>query len=97
MNLDLEQIKAYAEYQAQDVHYPQNRYLLENATWNEGHEASYKVYVCFVQNVATDEVRTFVYDEKQEGLNELIAEQINKDDNLKSRTTFQLHPHGMRE
>lgn len=84
LNLDLEQIKAYAECQAQDVHYPQNRYLLENATWNEGHEASYKVYVCFVQNVATDEVRTFVYDEKQEGLNELIAEQINKDDNLKA-------------
>ena len=81
LNLDLDQIKAYAECQAQDVHYPQNRYLLESATWNEGHEASYKVYVCFVQNVATDEVRTFVYDEKQEGLNELIAEQINKDDN----------------
>lgn len=84
LNLDLEQIKAYAECQAQDVHYPQNRYLLESATWNEGHEASYKVYVCFVQNVATSEVRTFVYDEKQEGLNELIAEQINKDDNLKT-------------
>lgn len=84
LNLDLEQIKAYAEYQAQDVHYPQNRYLLESATWNEGHEASYKIYVCFVQNVATNEVRTFVYDEKQGGLNELIAEQINKDDNLKA-------------
>jgi hypothetical protein len=84
LNLDLEQIKAYAEYQAQDVHYPQNRYLLESATWNEGHKASYKVYVCFVQNVATNEVRTFVYDEKQEGLNELIAEQINKDNNLKA-------------
>lgn len=84
LNLDLEQIKAYAECQAQDVHYPQNRYLLESATWNEGHEASYQVYVCFVQNVATDEVRTFVYDEKQEGLNESIAEQINKDDSLKA-------------
>lgn len=84
LNLDLEQIKAYAEYQAQDVHYPQNRYFLESAAWHEGHEASYKVYVCFVQNVATGNVRTFVYDEKQEGLNELIAEQINKDDNLKN-------------
>ena len=84
LNIDLEQIKAYAECQAQDVHYPQNRYLLENAIWNEGHEASYKVYVCFVQNVASDDVRTFVYDEHQEGLNELIAEQINKDDVLKA-------------
>lgn len=82
--LDLEQIRAYAEHQAQDVHYPINRYLLESATWNEGHEASYKVYVCFVQNVATHEVRTFVYDEKQEGLNELIAEQINTDETLKA-------------
>lgn len=83
LNLDLEQIKTYAEYQAQDVHYPQNRYILESATWYEGHEASYEVYVCFVQNVATNEVRTFVYDERQEGLNGLIAEQINKDEALK--------------
>ena len=84
LNLDLEQIKAYAEYQAQDVHCPQNRYLLESATWNEGHEASYNIYVCFVQNVATGNVRAFVYDEKQNGLNELIAEQINKDECLKA-------------
>ena len=85
LNLDIEQIRAYAEQQAQDVHFPQNRYLLENATWNNGHEASYKVYVCFVQNVANNEdVRAFVYDENSESLNELIADQINKDEALKS-------------
>ncbi len=84
LNLNLEQIKSYAEYQAQDVHYPENRYLLESVIWYEGHEASYKIYVCFVQNVATGEVRAFVYDDKLKGLNELIAEQINKDEALKS-------------
>lgn len=85
LNLELDQIKAYAEQQAQDVHFPQNRYLLESATWNEGHEASYKVYVCFVQNVANSEdVRAFVYDENIEGLNSLIADQINQDEDLKS-------------
>lgn len=85
LNLELDQIKAYAEQQAQDVHSPQNRYLLESATWNEGHEASYKVYVCFVQNVANSEdVRAFVYDENTEGLNSLIADQINQDEDLKS-------------
>ena len=85
LNLELDQIKAYAEHQAQDVHFPQNRYLLESATWNEGHEASYKVYVCFVQNVANSEdVRAFVYDENTEGLNSLIADQINQDEDLKS-------------
>lgn len=85
LNLELDQIKAYAEQQAQDVHFPQNRYLLESATWNEGHEASYKVYVCFVQNVANSEdVRAFVYDENTEGLNNLIADQINQDEDLKS-------------
>lgn len=85
LNLELDQIKAYAEQQAQDVHFPQNRYFLESATWNEGHEASYKVYVCFVQNVANSEdVRAFVYDENTEGLNSLIADQINQDEDLKS-------------
>lgn len=85
LNLELDQIKAYAEQQAQDVHFPQNRYLLESATWNEGHEASYKVYVCFVQNVANSEdVRAFVYDENTEGLNSLIADLINQDEDLKS-------------
>lgn len=85
LNLELDQIKAYAEQQAQDVHFPQNRYLLESATWNEGHEASYKVYVCFVQNVANSEdVRAFVYDENTEGLNSLVADQINQDEDLKS-------------
>lgn len=58
---------------------------MESATWNEGHEASYKVYVCFVQNVANSEdVRAFVYDENTEGLNSLIADQINQDEDLKS-------------
>jgi len=83
LNLSLEQIQTYAEYQAQDVHFPQNRYMLENAVWEEGHNASYQVYVCFVQNVASDEVRAFVYDEKTGHLNELIAEHINAERALK--------------
>lgn len=84
LNLSLEQIKCYAEQQAQDVHYPQNRYLLESAVWSEGHEASYKVYVCFVQDIASKEVRTFVYDTNVDGLNELIAGHINNNQELKS-------------
>ena len=84
INLDLEKIKSYAENQAQDVHFPQNRYLLESATWHSGHEASYKVYVCFVQNVAnSDDVRAFVFDENSNTLNDVIANYINKDSSLK--------------
>ena len=84
INLDLETIKSYAENQAQDVHFPQNRYLLESATWHSGHEASYKVYVCFVQNVAnSDDIRAFVFDEKSNTLNDVIANYINKDSSLK--------------
>ena len=85
IKLDLHQIKAYAEYQAQDVHCPQNRYVLECAIWNTGHEASYPVYVCFVQNIANSEdVRVFVFDEHSNGLNDIIAQHINKDNLLKS-------------
>ena len=84
INLDLVTIKSYAENQAQDVHFPQNRYLLESATWHSGHEASYKVYVCFVQNVAnSDDVRAFVFDENSNTLNDVIANYINKDSSLK--------------
>ena len=85
IKLDLHQIKAYAEYQAQDVHCPQNRYVLECAIWNTGHEASYPVYVCFVQNIANSEdVRVFVFDEHSNDLNDIIAQHINKDNSLKS-------------
>ena len=84
INIDLEKIKSYAENQAQDVHFPQNRYLLESATWHSGHEASYKIYVCFVQNVAnSDDVRAFVFDESSNSLNEVFANYINKDSSLK--------------
>lgn len=85
LDLSIEQIKEYAELQAQDVHSPQNRYLLESAIWHEGHEASYQVYVCFVQSVASsDEVRAFVFDENSDTLNSLMAEQINSNPELKT-------------
>ena len=83
LNLSLEEIKQFAECQAQDVHFPQNRYLLESAIWSEGHEASYKVYVCFVQSIASSEdVRAFVYDENSNALNPIMSEQINSNPDL---------------
>ena len=85
LDLTLDQIKQFAEYQAQDVHFPQNRYLLESAVWSEGHEASYKVYVCFVQSVASsDQVRAFVFDENTNALNGIMSEQINSNVELMS-------------
>lgn len=83
LNLSLEEIKQFAECQAQDVHFPQNRYLLESAIWSEGHEANYKVYVCFVQSIASSEdVRAFVYDENSNALNPIMSEQINSNPDL---------------
>lgn len=85
LDLTLDQIKQFAECQAQDVHFPQNRYLLESAVWSKGHEASYKVYVCFVQSVASsDQVRAFVFDENTNALNGIMSEQINSNVELMS-------------
>lgn len=85
LDLTLDQIKQFAECQAQDVHFPQNRYILESAVWSEGHEASYKVYVCFVQSVASsDQVRAFVFDENTNALNGIMSEQINSNVELMS-------------
>ena len=85
VELSLDQIQVYAEQQAEDVHFPQNRYLLQSAKWVEGHEASYTVYVCFVQSVANNEVRCFVYDENSQSLNGILAEYLNSDSDLLER------------
>lgn len=83
--LTLEQIKLYAEQQAQDVHFPQNRYILESAIWKESHEAIYRIYVCFVQSIASsNDIRAFVYDENIGGLSEAFAKYINGDETLKA-------------
>lgn len=84
-DLTLEQIKLYAEQQAQDVHFPQNRYILESAIWKESHEAIYRIYVCFVQSIASsNDIRAFVYDENIGGLSETFAKYINGDETLKA-------------
>lgn len=84
LTISLDDIKTYAEKQATNVHFPQDRFLLESANWIEGHEASYKIFICFVQNVANSEdVRAFVYDENIESINEAFSNQINSDEDLK--------------
>ena len=56
---------------------------MESAIWSEGHEASYKVYVCFVQSIASSEdVRAFVFDENSNALNPIMSEQINSNPDL---------------
>lgn len=84
LTISLDDIKTYAGKQATNVHFPQDRFLLESANWIEGHEASYKIFICFVQNVANSEdVRAFVYDENIESINEAFSNQINSDEDLK--------------
>lgn len=85
LSLTIDEIKEYAAVQAQDVHYPQERYLLESADWKEGHKGSYKMYICFVQGVSTGIVRAFAFDENINSLNPVVAEYINSDATLASQ------------
>lgn len=82
--LTIDEIKEYAAVQAQDVHYPQERYLLESADWKEGYKGSYKMYICFVQGVSTGIIRAFAFDENTNSLNPVVAEYINSDTTLAS-------------
>lgn len=82
--LIIDEIKEYAAVQAQDVHYPQERYLLESADWKEGYKGSYKMYICFVQGVSTGIIRAFAFDENTNSLNPVVAEYINSDATLAS-------------
>lgn len=82
--IDIDTIRSYAECQATNVHFPQERYLLESASWKKGKQASYQIYVCFVQNLAnSDDVRAFVYDENSESINDSFTEFIDQDESLK--------------
>lgn len=84
LNLDLETIKTYAEKQATNVHFPQERFFLESTNWIEGHNCTYTIYVCFVQSVANSEdVRAFVYDEHIDAISQPFSDYINSDDSLK--------------
>lgn len=85
LSLSIEDIKEYAAVQAQDVHYPQERYMLQNADWKEGHKGFYKIYICFVQGVSTGIIRAFAYDENTNSLNTLVADYINSDATLSSQ------------
>lgn len=84
LSLDIEKIKDYAKHQAQDVHYPQNRYLLKEATCQKEECVSYKIYVCFVQSVANNEVRVFVYDDNIKDINFSFSDYINSDEIFKA-------------
>lgn len=84
LSLDLETIKAYAEEQATNVHFPQERFFLESANWIESHNCTYSINVCFVQNVANSEdVRAFVYDEHIDAISQPFSDYINSDNLLK--------------
>lgn len=85
ISLNIDEIREYAAVQAQDVHYPQERYLLESAEWKDGHKGYYKMYVCFVQGVSTGVVRAFAFDENTNSLNPIVAEYINSDATLASQ------------
>lgn len=85
LSLSLDEVKEYAAIQAQDVHYPQERYLLQSADWKEGHFCSYKIYICFVQGVSTGNVRAFAFDENTGVLNPIVADYINSNEVLTSR------------
>jgi len=63
INLSIEQIKSIAEVQATNMHFPKSRYILESAEWEVGYNANYKIYVCFIQSIRDNSIRTIVYDD----------------------------------
>ncbi|MBR4197902.1 MAG: hypothetical protein IKQ94_03920 [Bacteroidales bacterium] len=85
LSLPLDEVKEYAAIQAQDVHYPQERYLLQSVDWREGCSGSYKIYICFVQGVSTGNVRAFAFDENTGALNPIVADYINSNETLASQ------------
>jgi len=83
INLSLDEIKSIAEIQATNMHFPKSRYILESADWESGTNASYQIYVCFIQSVRDNSIRLIVYDDNTRSVINELSELIELDNDWK--------------
>lgn len=79
IKLSLDEIRIIAENQAPNMHFPRSRYILENAVWESGIRAKYHLFVCFIQSIRDNTLRTIVYDDYDQSVSEKLSQFIDSD------------------
>lgn len=81
--LSLEKIKEFADKQASHVHHSDSGLKLIEAHQTECLFYSYELYICFLQSVKDNSVRTLIYDEKLDTIIQPLSALFDSDQVLK--------------
>lgn len=79
----LQDIRALAEQQAQEIHFPEKNYLLQSAELISANNFKAKVWVILLENFRENTLRALVYDEKQNIVIDSLSEALEKKENIK--------------
>lgn len=79
----LQAIRALAEHQAQEVHFPEKNYLLQSAELISADSFKANVWVILLENFRENTLRALVYDEKQNIIIDSLSEALDKQENIK--------------
>ena len=83
--IDLDIIRNIASKQAPKVHNPSDERILSKVDLVKSSSYSYILYVCFIKNVFTGEIRTIAYDESQDIVLDDFSSLVNNNEVLKAQ------------
>ncbi len=70
-------------FQAPEVHFPENNYILQSTTLINAEKYIAKLWVIFLDNFKENKSRVLVYDESQNKIIEQLSKDLNNRDDLK--------------
>lgn len=82
--VSLQDIRKLAEYQAQEIHFPEKNYLLQAAEFLNAESFKAKVWVVLLENFRDNSMRTIVYDEKQGIVIDELSEALDEQESIKT-------------
>jgi hypothetical protein len=74
----LDEIKALAEQQAPEIHFPKKKFFLQDAVMRKAESFKAKVWVVLLENFRDNTIRAIVYDEKQDKTIEVLSNALDK-------------------
>lgn len=82
--VSLENIRKLAEYQAQEIHFPEKSFILQSAEFLSAENFKSKVWVVLLENFRDNTMRAIVYDEKQNLVIDALSEALDEKEEIKS-------------
>ncbi len=82
--VSLQDIRKLAEYQAQEIHFPEKNYLLQSAVFINAESFKAKIWVVLLENFRDNSMRAIVYDEKQNIVIDALSGALDEQEEIKT-------------